>query len=64
MLCGYPPFYSKSDNEIFRLVLNGNYSFRGKEWADVSPSAKDLVRNLLVVDPNLRLTADQALKHE
>ncbi|CAG9326882.1 unnamed protein product [Blepharisma stoltei] len=64
MLCGYPPFYSKSDNEIFRLVLNGNYSFRGKEWTDVSPLAKDLIRHLLVVDPSLRLTAEQALKHE
>ncbi|CAG9331882.1 unnamed protein product [Blepharisma stoltei] len=63
MLCGYPPFYGNSDNETFRLILNGSYNFRGKEWRGVSPSAKHLIRSLLVSDPELRFTAKQALKH-
>lgn len=63
LLCGYPPFYSDSDSEIFKLILNGSYNFRGKEWRRVSPSAKHLIRSLLVADPDLRYTADKALKH-
>ena len=32
-------------------------------WRGVSPEAKDLVSQLLVVDPSKRLTATEALRH-
>jgi len=32
MMCGYPPFYGDSDNEILRCVKRGQYDFKGEEW--------------------------------
>lgn len=63
MLCGYPPFYADSDNEIFKKVLIGNYSLKGKEWRDVSSGAKDLIKNMLVVNTENRLNSENVLKH-
>lgn len=36
---------------------------RRKQWDHISDSAKDLVRQMLVVDPNQRITVDEALEH-
>lgn len=50
----------------FPRVLNGNqwlYFFYRQYWKDVSEDAKDFIDNLLLVDPNTRMTASQALKH-
>ena len=35
--------------------------FHSKSWQNISPSAKDFVKKLLVKDPKARLTAAQAL---
>ena len=32
MLCGYPPFYGKTDVQIMAKVRKGVYSFKGHEW--------------------------------
>ena len=63
MLCGYPPFYAESNTEIFKKILTGNFSFRGAEWRNVSNSAKDLIRNMLIVNTDLRLNALQTFEH-
>jgi calcium-dependent protein kinase len=63
MLCGYPPFYGNSDPEIFKKVLAGNFSFRGCEWKNVSNSAKDLIRNMLIVNTEMRYNSKQVLDH-
>jgi len=41
----------------------GIFSTEGSRWRDISPEAKDLIRQLLVVDPSLRLSAAQVLEH-
>ncbi|OMJ77221.1 hypothetical protein SteCoe_23215 [Stentor coeruleus] len=63
MLCGYPPFYAESDTEIFKKILIGNFSFRGHQWHQVSNRAKDLIRNMLIVNTDLRFTSSQILEH-
>ena len=63
MLCGYPPFYAESDADIFKKILIGNFSFRGAEWRGVSNSAKDLIRNMLIANTDLRMNASQVLEH-
>ncbi|CRG99828.1 calcium-dependent protein kinase 3, putative [Plasmodium relictum] len=63
LLCGYPPFYGDSDNEILSRVKKGKYSFKGKEWANISEEAKDLIQNCLIMDPEKRISASEALKH-
>lgn len=62
LLCGYPPFYGDDDQEILRMVKKGVFDFDGEEWDDVSNEAKDLIKKL-VIRPERRLTAEEALKH-
>ena len=64
LLCGFPPFYAEDDNEMFEMIKEADYDFPSPYWDEVGDSAKDLVRKLLEKDPELRLTATQALEHE
>ncbi|KAK4529175.1 hypothetical protein CCYA_CCYA01G0032 [Cyanidiococcus yangmingshanensis] len=63
MLSGKMPFYGKDDYEIMRRIVRAQYKFRDSEWAQVSDEAKSLVRSLLQVDPEQRLSAEGALRH-
>ena len=62
LLCGSPPFYGKNEKEIFRKILDGNFSFRHKIWNKISPEAKNLVLKLLQINPIKRLSAQEALE--
>jgi len=64
VLCGYPPFYGKTDQEVLRKVRAGNFTFEPKDWRHVSDDAKALVKMLLRMDPTQRATAEEALQHE
>lgn len=57
LLCGYPPFFGPNKKVIYELIKAGKFDFNGKEWNIISNEAKDLIRNLLVVDPKKRLSA-------
>ncbi|KAK4534673.1 hypothetical protein CDCA_CDCA02G0698 [Cyanidium caldarium] len=63
MLSGKMPFYGRDDYEIMRRIVRCQYKFRDSEWAQISDEAKSLVRGLLQVDPEARLSADEALRH-
>lgn len=63
LLCGFPPFYSDNDANLYELIKSGSYSFPNPYWADISESAKDLITKLLIVEPSKRMTAVQALLH-
>lgn len=63
VLCGYPPFYGETDADVLAKVRLGNFSFAKADWKDVSDDAKDLIRNLLKMNPRDRYTAEQALNH-
>ena len=60
IVSGKPPF---DDENLGEQVVNGIFEFDGPEFESVSDSAKDLISRLMTVDPKLRLTADEALKH-
>ncbi|KXJ04761.1 Serine/threonine-protein kinase DCLK3, partial [Exaiptasia diaphana] len=66
MLCGFPPFRSakRDQDELFDLIQAGDFEFLSPYWDKVSNDAKDLISNLLVVDPHRRFTAEKALKHK
>jgi len=64
LLGGYPPFYDEHEPRLFMKIRRGQYSFDDPVWAKVSDLAKDLIRKLLTTDPDKRLSADEALKHE
>lgn len=62
-LVGCPPFWHRKQMIMLRNIMEGKYSFSSPEWADISESPKDLIRKLLVVDPNQRISIDEALRH-
>jgi serine/threonine protein kinase len=63
LLCGRPPFQSKSNREILEKSARGVYRIDGPDWEDVSEDAKDLVKKMLIVDPNSRITTEEILAH-
>lgn len=65
LLCGFPPFRSpeRDQDELFNIIQLGQFEFLSPYWDNISDAAKDLVRNLLVVDPKKRYTAHQVLQH-
>ncbi len=63
MLSGRMPFYGRDDQACLRMIAIGKYEFPDREWSRISEDAKSLVRGLLQVDPDKRLTADAALQH-
>ena len=62
LLCGSPPFYGKNEKEIFRKILDGNFTFRHKIWNKISTEGKNLVLKLLQVNPAKRISAQEALE--
>lgn len=63
VLGGYPPFVDDVPKQLFKKIFTADFEFHQQDWSHVSDQAKSLIRNLLTVDPNQRLTAHQALKH-
>ncbi|XP_072456531.1 MAP kinase-activated protein kinase 5 isoform X2 [Notamacropus eugenii] len=68
MLCGYPPFYSKHHSrtipkDMRRKIMTGSFEFPEEEWSQISEMAKDIVRKLLKVKPEERLTIEGVLDH-
>lgn len=63
MLSGKMPFYGRDDAACLRMIASGKYSLPDREWAGISPMAVSLVKGLLQLNPNKRLTANAALHH-
>ncbi|XP_053145558.1 calcium/calmodulin-dependent protein kinase type IV-like [Hemicordylus capensis] len=64
LLCGFEPFFDpRGDPYMYSRILNCDYEFVSPWWDEVSLNAKDLVQKLIVLDPQKRLTVQQALQH-
>jgi len=60
MLSGELPSLFSSDESVVAYATNG-VSFSGSKWNNVSESAKDLLKHLLVLEPEKRYTCEEAL---
>lgn len=63
LLCGFPPFYDESIKVLTEKVSKGQYTFLSPWWDTISNEAKDLIENLLHVDPEKRYTILEFLDH-
>lgn len=64
LLVGYPPFWNDRVEFLLLSILQGNYTFPSPYWDTVSESAKDLIRKMLTVNLDERITASDALRHD
>lgn len=77
MLCGQAPFTprqffghsnlassAKQMEIIMDKIQRGSFDLESSAWVCVSEEAKDLVKRLLTVDPDRRITMEQLLVHE
>ncbi|CAD8199555.1 unnamed protein product [Paramecium pentaurelia] len=60
LLCGLPPFNGETEQEILESVREGDLTFEGEEWSQVSYEAKLLIKKMLERDPKRRISAEQA----
>lgn len=63
MLIGELPCLFTSDESVVAFANDG-VNFEGSKWDNVSESAKDLIRHLLVLEPEKRYTCAEALSCE
>ena len=63
LLAGYPPFWDPRNRErvIEAKIKRAEYEFDEPAWKDISPSAKELISQLMTLDVEKRLTAEECL---
>jgi len=66
ILGAYHPFDADgdaSDSQLWTNICSGVFDFNDPAWDHISSGAKDLIRHLIVVDPDSRYDTDQLLNH-
>ncbi|XP_014244519.1 calcium/calmodulin-dependent protein kinase type II alpha chain isoform X11 [Cimex lectularius] len=63
LLVGYPPFWDEDQHRLYGQIKAGAYDYPSPEWDTVTPDAKNLINQMLTVNPTKRITASEALKH-
>ena len=62
LIIGKPPFETNNVKETYKRIKIGNYSF--PENAVISEPAKDLIQNILALDPHKRPKLEEILNHD
>ena len=65
MLSGNFPFFHDDKQVMFECIVYGLYSFSDNKevWSQISLEAKDLIKKILVVDPEKRCSIQDMLNH-
>lgn len=63
LLVGFPPFYNPDLRTMIKNVSCGKFEFGLPWWENISSDAKDLIKNLLTIDPVKRFTIEEFLSH-
>lgn len=63
LLTGKPPFNGNSDQQILQKVYAGTYTMDIPEMAEISATAKDLIKKMLTFKMDERITAKDCLNH-
>lgn len=62
-LTGCPPFNGRNDKIIMEKIKICDYNLEGPKWENISDEAKDLVKKMITLDPELRIKTQDALSH-
>jgi len=63
LLSGDPPFIDDDIFAMYEVIKKADFSFDAPIWSKISEPAKDLIRKLLVVDPEQRLSGQAIIAH-
>lgn len=63
LLSGCPPFFDEDNFLLFEKIKKVQYNFDAPTWENVSDEAKDVIKRLLVAEPDKRMTPDEFLDH-
>ncbi|XP_011301776.1 calcium/calmodulin-dependent protein kinase type II alpha chain isoform X11 [Fopius arisanus] len=63
LLVGYPPFWDEDQHRLYGQIKAGAYDYPSPEWDTVTPEARNLINQMLTVNPSRRITASEALRH-
>uniref|UniRef100_UPI00358E4711 calcium/calmodulin-dependent protein kinase type II delta chain isoform X2 n=1 Tax=Myxine glutinosa TaxID=7769 RepID=UPI00358E4711 len=63
LLVGYPPFWDEDQHKLYQQIKAGAYDFPSPEWDTVTAEAKNLINQMLTINPAKRINATEALKH-
>lgn len=64
LLSGRPPFEGSTDKSITNAIRKGKFNLDTRAFKNVSNDAKNLIKELLQMDPKKRISANEALKHK
>ena len=64
LLSGVPPFNGPDDDTIMKKVVEGKYKYNPAKWKGISKYAKELIDRMLTLDPEIRISAQDALDHK
>jgi len=59
-----PPFESSNIQNTYKKIIRGDFQFPNRPNVVISEQAKNFIECCLRVDPNDRLTIEQAIKHD
>ena len=62
MITGNLPFVGLTHPQLFENIKSGKYKTSGKEYAAISQKAKDLIKQMLELNPLKRISASECLK--
>jgi calcium-dependent protein kinase len=63
MLCGRPPFFGNSKDDVYKSIQYDQLKMDSKEWDKISEDAKDFVQLCLNKDKDRRATSEQLINH-
>lgn len=63
MISGTLPFKGDNLEQVQHNARRSKLKFEGKVWRKISSECKELIKNMIVVDPKMRFTAEQVTEH-
>lgn len=63
LLVGYPPFDAENRDALSKKIKSGKIDLKGDGWENISPKAKDLVKDMLERKYSKRLSAEEVMNH-